>query len=379
MGSEPIMIFGSLNKQKIIILGEAGTHASVPLEMFRVVSLYITVVHITLPKPTDYLTYQMSTCMSLTLFPHLFDSDVLSCYKNFTEAIKTNGKTGEAILTLRLILEERLRKGKPTFLAFVDLEKAFDIVDWNTLFQILKVPGVKYRERKAIYNLYRNQMAVIRVEGHEREAVVGKGVRQGIKIHGEEIKTLRFADDIVILSETAKDLEEQLNGMDSVLKGGYKMNINKSKTRIMECSQIKSGDAEGIRLGNETLKVVKEFCYLGSKITDDGRSREDIKCRLAMARKAFLKKRNLLTSNIDLGVRKSFLKVFVWSVAMYGSETWTITSLDKKRIEAFEMWCYRRMLKIRWVDHVTNEELTFSDDLCNKFALMHLKYGKWSH
>ena len=125
----------------------------------------------------------------------------------------------------------------------------------------------------------------------------------------------------------------------------------------MECSLTKSGDAEGIRLGNETLKVIDEFCYLASKITYDGRSSEDIKCRLAMARKAFVKKRNLLTSNIDLSVRKSFLKVFVWSVALYGSETWTINSLDKKRIEAFEMWCYRRMLKIKWVDHVTNEEV----------------------
>ena len=135
------------------------------------------------------------------------------------------------------------------------------------------------------------------------------------------------------------------------------MNINKSKTRVMECSRIKSGDAERIRLGNERLKVVEDFCYLGSKITADGRSREDIKWRLAIVKKAFLKKRNLLTSNININVRKSFLKVFVWSVALYGSETWTINSVDKKRIEAFEMWCYRRMLKIRWVDRVTNEEV----------------------
>ena len=168
---------------------------------------------------------------------------------------------------------------------------------------------------------------------------------------------MRFSDDIVILSETAKDLEEQLNGMDSTMKGGYKMNINKSKTKVMECSLRKSGDAEGIRLGNEAIKVVDEFCYLGSKITSDGRSSEDIKCRMAMGRKAFLKKRNLLTSNIDLSVRKCFLKAFVWSMALYGSETWTISSSDRKRIEAFEIWCYRRMLKIRWVDRVTNEEV----------------------
>ncbi|MGX9339093.1 RNA-directed DNA polymerase, partial [Pantoea dispersa] len=171
---------------------------------------------------------------------------------------RRNVGTREAILTLRLILEDRLRKGKPTFIAFVDLEKAFDNVDWNTLFKIMKEAGVKYRERQVIHNLYRNQTAVIRIEGNEREAVIEKGVRQGcslspmlfnlyieqavketkekfgegIKVQGEEIKTLRFADDIVILSETAEDLEEQLNGMDRVLKEGYKMNINKSKTKV---------------------------------------------------------------------------------------------------------------------------------------------------
>ena len=145
--------------------------------------------------------------------------------------------------------------------------------------------------------------------------------------------------------------------MDSVLKRDYKMNINKSKTKVMECSRIKSGEAVGIKLGNEALKVMDEFCCLGSKITDDCRSREDIKCRLAIAKKSFLKKKSLLTSNIGLSARKSFLKVFVWSVALYGSETWTITKADKKRIEAFEMCCYRRMLKIRWVDRITNEEV----------------------
>ena len=62
------------------------------------------------------------------------------------------------------------------------------------------------------------------------------------------------------------------------------------------------------------LQEVDEYCYLGNKITNNGRSKEDIKCRLAQAKKAFLKKRNLLTSNIDIGIRKMFLKTFVWSV-----------------------------------------------------------------
>ena len=87
---------------------------------------------------------------------------------------RRNVGTREAILALRLIFEDRLRKGKPTFIAFVDLEKPFDNVDCNTLFKILKVAGVKYRERKVIYNLYKNQTAFVRVEGQERNAVVEK-------------------------------------------------------------------------------------------------------------------------------------------------------------------------------------------------------------
>ena len=70
---------------------------------------------------------------------------------------------------------------------------------------------------------------------------------KGITIQGEETKTLRFADDIVILSESAEDLEKLLNGMDRVLEKEYKMKINKSKTNVMECSRTKSGDAGNIR------------------------------------------------------------------------------------------------------------------------------------
>ena len=121
--------------------------------------------------------------------------------------------------------------------------------------------------------------------------------------------------------------------MDSVLKGGYKMNINKSKTKVMEWSLRKSGDAEVIRLGNEAIKVVDEFCYLGSKVTSDGLSGEDIRCRMALGRKAFMKKRNLLTSNIDLSVRKSFLEcglVRDWNVEnkQFGQEEdWSFWNL----------------------------------------------------
>ena len=134
---------------------------------------------------------------------------------------------------------------------------------------------------------------------------------KGVTVQGGVIKTLRFADDIVILSDSGEDLEEVLNGMEFILKSNYGMRINRNKTKVMECSRTKVGEAKGIRLGNEILKEVDQFSYLGSRITSDCRSKQNIKCRLAQARKAFLKKKDLLRSSIDLNIRKSFLKVFI--------------------------------------------------------------------
>lgn len=293
--------------------------------------------------------------------------------------------TREAILTLRLILEGRQKKGLSTYIAFVDLEKAFDNVNWSKMFRVLKKVGVKYRERRFIHNLYTNQEAVVRIDNEERTSAILKGVRQGcslssllfniyieeainevkekygkgVKVHGETLKMLRFADDIVVLAESKEDLEEILNGMDSVMKREYHLKINRNKTKALKCGK---GDGEEdtdiqIHLGDQILPAVGNFNYLGSKITKDGRSREDIKSRIAQAKKAFMKKRDLLESKINLGVRKKLLKTLIWSIALYGCETWTVGGPEKKRIEAFEMWCYRRMMKIRWSDKVRNEDV----------------------
>jgi len=58
---------------------------------------------------------------------------------------------------------------------------------------------------------------------------------------------------------------------------------------------------------------------------------------------------------MDLEVRKRFLKIYIWSIALYGCETWTISAIEKRKLEAFEVWCYRKMLRIKWIDRITNE------------------------
>jgi hypothetical protein len=78
-----------------------------------------------------------------------------------------------------------------------------------------------------------------------------------------------------------------------------------------------------------------------------------------MAKAAFNKKRSLFTITLDLELRKKLVKCYVWSIALYGAETWTLRAVDQKHLESFEMWCWRRMEKISWTDHVRNEYVLF--------------------
>jgi hypothetical protein len=76
-----------------------------------------------------------------------------------------------------------------------------------------------------------------------------------------------------------------------------------------------------------------------------------------MVKAAFNKKKTLFTGTLDLELRKKLVKCYVWSRALYGAETWTLRAVDQKHLESFEMWCWRRMEKIRWTDHVRNEDV----------------------
>ncbi|PNF33748.1 hypothetical protein B7P43_G11228, partial [Cryptotermes secundus] len=105
------------------------------------------------------------------------------------------------------------------------------------------------------------------------------------------------------------------------------------------------------------LENVKCFKYLGSLLTDDGRCTCEIRSRIAMAKAAFNKKKILFTSKLDLNLRKKLVKCYIWSIALYGAETWTLRAVDQKHLESFEMWCWRKMEKINWTDYVRNEEV----------------------
>jgi len=110
-------------------------------------------------------------------------------------------------------------------------------------------------------------------------------------------------------------------------------------------------------LDQKQLENMESFKYLGSILTNEGRCTCEIKCRIAMAKAAFNKKRILFTSTLDLELRKKLVKCYILSTALYGAETWTLRAVDQKHLESFEMWCWRRMEKISWNDHVRNKDV----------------------
>ena len=107
----------------------------------------------------------------------------------------------------------------------------------------------------------------------------------------------------------------------------------------------------------QRVEQVERFKYLGSVITEDGRCIEDVKQRIGMAKDAFNKRKELLTKSTSKGLKKRMIKTLVWPVALYGCETWTIKKEVIGKLEAFEMWVWRRMEKISWKDLKTNDEV----------------------
>src|SRR6267154_1695979 len=111
-----------------------------------------------------------------------------------------------------------------------------------------------------------------------------------------------------------------------------------------------------IMLDGVPLEQVKHFKYLGSWITDDAKSDEDTRTRVRMAIAAFWQNKELVRS-IRFKTKMKLLNCFLFSILNYGCESWTWNKAMRKKVNAFEMWCYRRILKISWKDRVRNKEI----------------------
>jgi hypothetical protein len=257
----------------------------------------------------------------------------------------------------------------------VDFEMAFDRVDWIKMMQVLKQLGVDWSGRRLISDLYMRQQVVVRgVGGDSEPGVIGRGVREGsplspllfsiyaeammleamedieegVRVGGEPLKDVRFADDQGMVASTEQGLQKVMNRLNETAKR-YDMKINVKKTKVMVVSR-EEGKAVNLTIDGHKVEQVKTFKYLGVIMIENGSCIEEVKARIGMAKVAFNKTRELVTKGLKTELKKRLVKTLIWPVALYGCETWTMKQQIMDKLNAFEMWVWRRMQKVSWKD-----------------------------
>ena len=184
----------------------------------------------------------------------------------------------------------------------------------------------------------------------------------GIKIDGRNTNNLRYADDTTLMAESEEELKSLLMKvkMESE-KVDLKLNIQKMK--IIAPSPITSWEIDG--------ETVSDFIFGGSKITADGDCSHEIKRCLLLGRKVVTNLDSIFKSrDITLLTKVRLVKPMVFPVVMYGCESWTVKKAERRRIDGFELWCWRRLLRVPWTARRSNQPILKISPGCSSEGLM---------
>ena len=269
----------------------------------------------------------------------------------------------------------------------------------KTNWKILQEMGIPDYLTCFLRNLYAGQEAIVRTgHGTTDWFQIGKGVHQGcilspclfnlyaecimqnarlveaqaeIKIARRNINNLRYADDLTVMAESGEELKSLLMKVkEESEKVDLKLSIR--KTKIMASGPITSWQIDG--------ETVSDFIFLGSKITADGDCSHEIKRCLLLWRKVMSNLNSILKSrDITLPTKVHLVKAMVFPVVMYGCESWTIKKAECRRIDAFELWCWRRLLRVPWTAKRSNQSIIKEISLELEWLMLKLKLQYFGH
>ena len=198
----------------------------------------------------------------------------------------------------------------------------------------------------------------------------------GIKMAGRNINNLRYADDTTLMEESEEEPKSLLmNVKEESEKAGLKFNIQ--KTTVLASGPITSWQIDG-----ETMETARDFIFLGYQITADGDFSHEVKRRLLLGRKAMTNLDGVLKSrDITLLTKVHLAKAMVFPVVMYGCESWTIKNAECQRIGAFELWCWRRLLRVPWTAKRSNQSIPkeINPEYLLEGLMLKLKLQYFSH
>ena len=174
----------------------------------------------------------------------------------------------------------------------------------------------------------------------------------GIQIARRNINNLRYADDTTVMAESEEELKSLLRKVkEESEKVGLKLNIQRTKN-------MASGPITSLQIDGETMETVRDFILGGSKITADSDCSHEIKRCWFLRRKAMTNLDSILKSrDITLPTKVHLVKAKAFPAVMYECESWTIKKAECQRIDAFELWCWRRLLRVTWTARRSNQSI----------------------
>ena len=308
--------------------------------------------------------------------------------------------TTEQVFILRNIIEQVNEWQATLYLNFIDFEKAFDSIHRGSMWTIMMKYGIPEKIVRMVEIFYQDFQCAVVDQGETCEWFdIKTGVKQGCNMSGflfllvmdwimkrtvgngengirwnfmSKLDDLDFADDVALLSSTKQQIQDKTTRMvDEARRVGLRINID--KTKLMK---INVRNQEKITIGGRDIEEVDEFTYLGAIVCKEGGGMKDLRNRLSKARGAFVRLKRIWSSNnIYRRTKLRLYRTLVVPVLLYGCETWKLNKGDDKTIDVFNNRCLRRILKIKWQDHVSTVELLKRADL--KPLSEEVKWRRW--
>ena len=318
----------------------------------------------------------------------------------------------DQIFSLNQIIEKCLDQQLPCLINFIDFKAAFDSVHRPSLWKILQMYGIPMKIINIIKSSYRDTTCAVKSEGSLSSWFkIITGVRQGdiwspllfglaidfvmkaavddnnrgltllprrsSRYPAVKLADLDYADDIALFEETDSEMAKTTKAI-HICAGKLGLKMSYKKTEIMPIGRASASNPI-VPLGNEgNIKVVEHFKYLGAYCSADGTNVKELNNRVGKASAAFRELDKVWRDrNISLDTKMKFYNACVLSTLLYAAECWTLTERDEARLDAFDMRCQRKILRVVWSQHISNNTIRDRTKQPQLTAIIRKRRPKW--